>query len=146
MRKRTGAYMTVEAVLILPIVFGVILLVIYLWFYQYDRCLMEQDAGMLAMRGAAMGAEDYEERMEATKSLLAENYAGKYVAWEDLGTDIKIAKGKISVKQKGSIPFPFSGLAFWDGESLWKMSVSYENELLSPASILRKYRNVMGGK
>ena len=47
--KKAGAYLTVEAALILPMVLGVIILVIYLLFFQYDRCLMEQNVGKLAL-------------------------------------------------------------------------------------------------
>lgn len=145
MRKRMDAYLTVEAVMVLPIVFGVLLFIICFWFYQYDRCLMEQDAGLLALRGTVIPAEDAEERIKAVKKILAERPIEKYIVWEDLGTDIKIERGKIRVRQRGNIRFPFSGLAFWDGEDIWEMSVLYENELMSPASLLRKYQKIKGG-
>lgn len=38
-RKNYKAYFTVEAAVLYPIVLGVIVLMTYLLFFQYDRCL-----------------------------------------------------------------------------------------------------------
>ena len=47
-RKNYKAYFTVEAAVLYPIVLGVIVLMTYLLFFQYDRCLLEQDMGRAA--------------------------------------------------------------------------------------------------
>ena len=49
-RKNYKAYFTVEAAVLYPIVLGVIVLMTYLLFFQYDRCLLEQDMGRAAVR------------------------------------------------------------------------------------------------
>ena len=48
-RKNYKAYFTVEAAVLYPIVLGVIVLMTYLLFFQYDRCLLEQDMGRAAV-------------------------------------------------------------------------------------------------
>lgn len=143
--RKADAYFTVEAVLILPLTLGVILLVIYLWFYQYDRCLMEQDMGMLALRGAVLQKSDSRERLEEVKSLLGMRDIDKYVAWEEGGADIKVSGGKVRVRQQGTIRFPFAGRNSWVRENIWRMETSYENKIMSPAAILRKYRRLKRG-
>ena len=57
MRER-NAYFTVEAALVLPLVTGAILFVIYTMLFQYDRCLLEQDIGALALWGSLAEASD----------------------------------------------------------------------------------------
>ena len=56
-RKNYKAYFTVEAAVLYPIVLGVIVLMTYLLFFQYDRCLLEQDMGRAAVRSGSMDAE-----------------------------------------------------------------------------------------
>ena len=54
MRRKVDGFFTVEAAMVLSITLSAILLIIYLLFFQYNRCLMEQDMGTLALRGAVM--------------------------------------------------------------------------------------------
>ena len=56
-------YFTVEAALVMPVVLLGIALVMYLLIFQYDRCLLEQDTGVLALRGSAIQVEDSRERI-----------------------------------------------------------------------------------
>lgn len=50
--EKKNAYFTVEAALVLPIVIAALLFVIYMMLFQYDRCLLEQDMGAIALWGA----------------------------------------------------------------------------------------------
>lgn len=142
--KKVGAYLTLEAGLVLPVVLGVIVLTIYLWFFQYDRCLMEQDAGMLALRGAVLEAESPGERVRLVEKEAGKVYGDKYVAWEGEKTAIAMKGGKLQVKKAGKLQFPFQGLRFWQGSDAWETQVLYENRVLSPVSIIRNYRKIGG--
>lgn len=143
--KKTGAYFTLEAGLVLPVVLGVIVLTIYLWFFQYDRCLMEQDAGMLAWRGAVLEAENPAERVRLLEKEAGKVYEGKYVAWEGERAAISMKAGKLQVKMAGKLQFPFQGLQFWAGSNVWETKALYENQVIHPVSVIRNYRK-MGGK
>lgn len=142
---KVRAYFTVEAALVLPIVMGVILLMIYLWFFQYDRCLMEQDAGILALRGTTIEAPNNQERVRLLTKEARQIYGDKYVAWEGGKEAISIQEGKMRVKKAGRLRFPFQGLQFWSGKDVWEAEALYENQLLSPMSIIRNYRKITGG-
>ena len=52
---------TVEAAVLYPIVLGVIVLMTYLLFFQYDRCLLEQDMGRAAVRSGSRWMQKKEE-------------------------------------------------------------------------------------
>lgn len=60
-RKNYKAYFTVEAAVLYPIVLGVIVLMTYLLFFQYDRCLLEQDMGRAAVRSGSRWMQKKEE-------------------------------------------------------------------------------------
>ncbi len=57
-RKQQGpaadAYMTVEASFVVPMAVCLIVLVIYLSFYMYNKCLLTQDCARTAIRTAAL--------------------------------------------------------------------------------------------
>lgn len=144
MKKKTGAYLTVEASLLMPIILGVILLVVYLLFFQYDRCLMEQNTGVLAMRGCTL-------QMTDKKSLMAEIVYNsekkdkRYLAWvmEDA---IAVFKGnRVRLERKGALKFPFRGLMFWCRDTQWGCMVVFENYRIQPVNFIRNYRKVIGG-
>lgn len=144
--KKVKAYFTVEAALILPMALGVIVLIMYLWFFQYDRCLMEQDAGILALRGKVMEEGDYQKRVQLLTKEAGQMAQDKYVAWEESKTVITMKQGKLQVKKEGAMRFPFQNLAFGKGKNIWETGAAYENRILIPTSLIRYYRKLTGGK
>ena len=81
-RKNYKAYFTVEAAVLYPIVLGVIVLMTYLLFFQYDRCLLEQDMGRAAVRSGSRWMQKKEElnRQLQEKDMFFDTE--KYIAWE----------------------------------------------------------------
>ena len=77
-RKKIEGYFTVEAAMVLPIVIAVILMIIYMWFFQYNRCLMEQDTAILALRGSILQAEEKEEVFSFVQAQYQERNKEKY--------------------------------------------------------------------
>ena len=79
---RENAYFTVEAALVVPMVISTILFIIYMLFFQYDRCLMEQDMGALIIWGCSVESSDEEKFKESIRERIQGIYQEKYVAWE----------------------------------------------------------------
>lgn len=143
------AYFTVEAVMILPIAIGVIILTMYLWFYQYDRLLLDQDAAAIALRsakGVSVQAGPGTRYSPAERVTLADNeskrrYKDKYVAWSEETATTSYRRGTIKVEMKGRVIFPFkSFLDFWDGSDMWDVSTQHSSAVRSEILILRTYR------
>ena len=69
-----SAYFTVEAALLLPLALLFITMMIFLAFYSYDRCILEQSAYEAALHGTSNhldNAEDaYQESMNAAARLV----------------------------------------------------------------------------
>ena len=146
MRVR-NAYFTVEAALVLPMVMSAMLVGIYLFCYQYDRCLMEQDMGSLLLWGHSKAAENAGETEEIKDSLLqraARINRSKYAAWRFTAIDIRLEKNKLSVTGRGELAFPVRGWNLWNRNNLWEVQVNYESGRLSPVFYIRQYRKLHG--
>ncbi len=143
--KEIEGYFTVEAAMILPMVLMTIVLIMYLLFFQYNRCLMEQDIGILTLRGIALQVEDNQDRMKQLKEQAAGLYDEKYIAWENSEIELTLEKGTICVEQSGWIKFPFWGGIFKENR-VWTTSVIDEKQIISPVSFVRNCRKIAGGE
>ena len=141
--KNQNAYFTVEAALVLPLVMSAMLLGIYLFCFQYDRCLLEQDMGSLVLWSGAVAAEnagDTAKTDDAVRCRAADIYQEKYVAWKTTGIDIRLEKNRISVFGSGELTFPVPGWNLWNDSSLWKTDTCFLKSRLSPVFYIRQYR------
>ena len=125
-------YMTVEASMVLPIAFGVIMFVLSLLFYSYDRCLLEQEVAALIVRSEYLAGEDLEEKVRNVDGAVREWYLDKYV-WMDIEVpEIQVGANGIQVKAKGTFLGPFFGTAL----------VEREEMRLSPTFLIRQNRKL----
>lgn len=143
--KGVGAYFTVEAAMVLPIVLSVILFILYAMFFQYDRCLLEQDMGALALRGAAMQIDDKEALAGEIKEQANQMDCGKYLMWECGEINLRLEGNQLCVSREGQLKYPFSGFGI-GGERLWRAETEYENYRINPTSFVRTCRKLTGGK
>lgn len=144
-KKKAAGYFTVEAALVMPIVLMSVVLVMYLFLFQYNRCLMEQDTGILALRGTVMQTMDKQERMRMLKEQANAQKNGLYLAWESEQPGLKLEKGTVQVERKGRLAFPFSGRIGKTGR-VWETTAVCKNQTLSPVTLIRSYRRLTGGK
>lgn len=145
LQKKAGAYFTVEATLVLTLTLGVIVVLIYIMFFQYNRCLLEQDIGALALKGCAIQAESKEELLQKLRKYESQIYLDKYIAWECGEVSIELKQDEVKVERAGCVIFPFSGEAFFDLESRWETKAVYENECISPVAFVRAFNKLKGG-
>lgn len=140
-----SAYLTVEAALVMPIVLGVILLTIYLMFFQFNRCLMDQNTGILAVRACTSQIINRKERM-AELLLMSQMEDDRYLAWDMGEVEIKFIGSSVYVKREGMLKCPFPGLVTWAGGNEWSSIAKYKNNRINPVSVIRIYRNAVGGR
>lgn len=139
-----NGYFTVEAALVLPIVMSALLLGIYLFCFQYDRCLLEQDAaGLLLWSSTAVqNIEDAEELKRQMQSRAAEVYKEKYVAWDFTAMEIRLEKNEIGVSGRGAITFPVPQWNIWNDTNLWEAETVYKSSRQRPVLFIRQYRKL----
>ncbi len=140
-RKRENAYLTVEAALVLPAVFGVILFVVYMLLFQYDRCLMEQDLGAMALWGCSVEAPDEQTLEKMTEERMRAMYKDKYAAWRFTELGGRLERNRFTVSGKAQLTFPVPGLNFW-GKNIWSSRAVDEYRRLSPVVFIRMCRGL----
>lgn len=144
-KKIDNAYFTVEAALVFPIVLSAMLVGIYLFCFQYDRCLLEQDMGWLIVwcsEAALESAGNTEILQKQIQLRTAEIYKDKYVSWEMTSVNVRLEKNDICVTGQGGLIFPVPGWNMWNDSNLWETGVSYESACLSPVFYIRQYRKL----
>lgn len=142
---KVEGYFTVEAAMLFPFVTGIILLVIYMLFFQYDRCLMEQSAATLSVRGCALPASNNEEVV--AEVLYQESQEDKsYIAWGMDKVKVEMKGNKLVITRGGFLKYPFSGLLSGREQSVWQTTASYSNYRIRPVRFIRSCRKISGGK
>lgn len=144
MGRRIKAYFTVEAALLFPVVTGCILFVVYAWIFQYNRCLMELDAGALAVFGSSDWTKDREEIFRELASREKRIYKEKYVAWERGETAVKIEKNEIRITQRGRLALPNIRVG-GQAKALWETEAIYKSQIISPVFFVRTSRKILAG-
>ena len=134
---KKNAYFTVEAALVFPVALGTVLLVVYMLLFQYDRCLMEQDLGALALWGSRVRAESAEELEELIRKRTAGIYRDKYAAWQMLALDVRLEHNRFTAFGEGRLTFPAPGLNFWNGDNVWRAEADYGFWRISPVDFVR---------
>ena len=87
-RMEAEAYFTVEAALIVPVVVCIFVMIIYLSFYLYDRCVLTQDCYVLSYRqsiekgkadraGTAAAKDQFGQKLFMLSSMQTEKSEGK---------------------------------------------------------------------
>lgn len=139
MKRSVKAYFTLEAVLVLPLVLGVIGVVLFLLAYQYDRLVLEQDMGMLSVRISSFDVswdETGQEFARLQQGLAREKYL--------LGTwkapELDVSPGRVSVSGQLQLPLWMWGPML--GKPEGGISTSYRNHKLSPLFVIRSCERV----
>lgn len=145
-RRKTTAYLTVEAALVLPIVLGFVVSIMYLLFFQYNRCMLEQDMGALALRGNSLWVGDKTTLLGELHNQADKIDYEKYIAWQQGMTNIRLEGNHTYVEGDGNVLFPFYGLGAGDVNPAWHIKVSFQNQRVEPVAFVRNWRKWIGGK
>lgn len=138
-RKLEG-YLTLEASLIMPLVLYVCIFIIYAGFYQYDRCIMQQDIYRAALRGSSLYGANQSERYRAAADMMEELTRDNYVAAE-YRYEISV-RNSVSIFMEGRIRMPFQGLAELTGAREWEIEETAESRRLDPVLFIRTCRQL----
>ena len=142
MKKRKeyyDGYLTVEASFLVPLVFMILLLLIYWGFYCYDKSVSIQCSYLAALRGSNQwqmsDAEQEKFTLEQLKKLTGETQL--FLKEQDIYVDAGLAEMKTGVL--GSMDILFTALRGNDGEK-WMVESEKKAYRLKPASFIRRYR------
>ena len=143
-RVELGGYMTVEAAMIVPAVFILVVMLLYLMFYMYDRCIMTQDLYTAA----------YRRSIERGRSKAGASQGGASQQTGDTQVDTSryfmlsscscSVQGGSRVKGSGEASMNVPGAAAFPGvQERWGFRVLMAARKTDPPLAFRKYRRVM---
>lgn len=143
-RKIGGAdaYLTVEAALVLPIMITIILFIVYMLLFQYDRCLLEQDLGAMALWGSSVEEEDGKSLEEMARERMRALYKDKYAAWSFTSLEARLEKNRFAARGSAHLALPIWDMGKWRNESIWRTEAEYGYRRLSPAAFIRLCRGL----
>lgn len=108
-RERESGYFTVEAALIFPMALLFTVMMIFLAFYSYDRCFLEQSAYEAALRGTGnhikSAQEAYLQAYEAAGRLTEE----RLFAVHDFEYEASVSAGLVTVNYHCVVNMPLMG-------------------------------------
>lgn len=130
-----------EASLILPIVMLFTVMMIFLAFYSYDRCIMEHSAYEAALRGTNSHFTTAQEAETEARKAAARLVEGKLFAIHDFTYDVSVDADNVTVTYHCTVNMP---LITWLGEYVSDMDmtldISRSARRLEPARTIRDCR------
>lgn len=139
-KKRPGpeAYFTVEAALVMPVVLCMIVMIIYLSFYLYDRCILAQDLYLLSYRQSIeKGSAE-----RAGSSAVYGQIGGRLFMLAGLETEA-FAGSSVRVSGNAFMTVPVFGLDFFDGQRRWNLAVEERAKKTDPPKDFRRVRRLL---
>lgn len=127
--KRVGAYFTVEAAMIMPVVLMLLAFIFHLTFYMYNRCVVSQDTYLLAFRGSLCCDSEKEEVQQYVVNMSNKQYGNKYIG-------VKNFHSQVTAKQKTVSVEVFSNMNLTN----WSFEAKAEAERICPVACIRKWR------
>lgn len=137
-RAEAEAYFTVEAALVIPIMLGIFVMVLYLSFYLYDRCLLSQDCYVLSYRQSIEKGD----RDRSGQAALSEQSGHKLFMLSRMET-ASTGGSTISVKTNAAMEPPLFGLDFFREQSYWILGVQEKARKTDPPRDYRRVRRLM---
>ena len=124
-------YFTVEAACIMPLMLGIYVFLIFAMFYRYDRCLLEQDTGLMAIRESVqLGAGRTPDRYPAFQ-------------WQERA--VKKGAESVTAQTTGIVSMPFARLVNLTGNGDWELAAAFTKWDTDPVGWIRLYRRIKGG-
>lgn len=135
-----SAYFTVEAALILPTVMLFTVMMIFLAFYSYDRCVMEHCAYEAALRGTGSQISSATEAEKIVSTAAERLIEERLFALRDFSYEVSVDAKQVTVTYYSEINMPFMT---WLGEYMpninMTFNVSRSAKRLNPTRTIRSF-------
>lgn len=142
MKHRLHGYMTVEAALLMPMVWFSLFFFIFAGFFLYDRCVAEQDSKLIVLRASEMRGKD-----EATviRTVMEKgDLAGqkKLLFSDGVQRELHMTKDKAKMKISGRVNTILNSLVGETSLSIFSYGAEYEAKKYDPVQIIRICRRI----
>ena len=143
-RRYRDGYLTIEAAMIMPVVLGIIILVMRIWFFRYDRVLQDMDTCAVVIRCMEQQDLDVEEKASYIIEQMQGRYKEHYIAWNFGDISVLCRGDSVSCTVTGSSG-PLAGISgLWDEPDSMSASSERERTILPEVFVIRTYRKALG--
>lgn len=141
-RTGSGAYMTVEASLIMPMVLCIYVVLIYAGYYLYNRCVATQDAYVLCFRESIYKDEDLWDYPDGNvvRSEEADQVGDKYIAVKSTSSEVSTDGAIIRYSGEGNVAPPLFGGSSIMPQGIWTYRFGMSARHTDPPLNIRKAR------
>ena len=133
--------MTAEAAFVVPWVIFIIVWLIYLAYFEYDRCLVFQDDYLLATLSATR-IKSVDEKQSWLDGHIGSIHGSKYMGTHSVETIGEVTKSKIIVSSTLNVSHPLNYHAGMIPKSNWNISDRVEADNFSYTERIRLFRSV----
>lgn len=115
--------------MIMPLVIILTGMILYLTFCLYDRCVVEEDAYILAFRGSLRCQKDAAEIERYVMTESVGKLGGKYIGVAHLNSTVKSDSKTVTVEVKGTME-----------ATGWNFGAKWQAQRICPTDCIRKVR------
>ena len=142
--KYIGGYMTVEAAMILPVALAMVVLVMRIWFFRYDRVLQDMDTGSVAVRCTEQQDMSGDERAAYVIEQIQERYKDSYIAWNFGEVSASCSRDSVTCTVTGSSGH-ISGISgLWNVPDSMSATSQRKRTVIPEVFVIRTYRKALG--
>lgn len=138
MRKKAKGYMTLEASFIITWTVFLFVLLIYLSFYSYDKCVLFQDAYTVCFRGSVQKEEG--QVVPYIDAHMQQQFGKKYFGVGKVNGTVDRDGNTTSVTGECQVKTPVRQLFTMYDQAGWKIQTRARAQIINPTEMIRRSR------
>lgn len=145
-KMKAKGFMTLEASLIITWTVFLFVLLIYLSFYSYDKCVLFQDAYMVCFRGSIQKEEG--QVVPYIDEHMQKQFGKKYFGVGKVTGTVNRDGNTTSVTGECQVKVPVRQLFTMHGKTGWQIRTKAKAQIINPTKMIRRSRmaeNVLSG-
>lgn len=142
MKHKLHGYMTVEAALLMPVVWFVLFFLIFAGFFQYDRCIAEQDSKLIVLRASGMREKDEAAVIQAVMEKGELAGKKKLLFSNDVQRELRMTNDKAAMKISGKVNTILNRLISETAFHIFSFEAEYEAKKYDPVQVIRVCRRI----
>lgn len=129
--------MTLEATLLVPIVWFSMFFLIFAGFFQYDRCIAEQDSKIIALRASTMREKDDAAVLREVMEKGELTGKKKLLFSDGVRREFHMTQNKVTIKISGKVNTILNSLLKEGNLAIFSYAAAYEVKKYDPVQDIR---------
>lgn len=144
-KKLLKGSLTIEATIIVPLILILIITMIYISFYLYNRCIIAQNSYITALRGSLYKEDVSAPEYDRNNYMKRENSSlngKKLIGVKNYHFKCMIQDKSIIIDTRASIKVPFALLSKNGFQNEWVIREQKKSKIIKEIDIIRNYRKM----